>query len=251
MPPPIPSAAAIAALAPTGSLRAAINLSNFLLVTGTTGGGDPDGVSPDLARELARRLGVPCLLVPFASPGELADAVADDVWDVGNIGAEPQRAEHIAFTAAYCEIEATYLVPAGSPLASIADVDRDGVRIASSARAAYDLWLQRNLRHAALVHASGLDASFDLFVAEKLDALAGLRPRLATEHDRVPGSRVLEGRFMSVQQAVGTPRDRDPAGRSYLQAFVEDAKASGLVADLIARHGVDGLTVAGPATSAS
>ena len=238
-----PTAAAVAALAPGGTLRAAINLSNFLLVTGTTAAGAPDGVSPDLARELARRLEAEIELVPYPSPGELADAVATGAWDVGNIGAEPQRAEHIAFTAAYCEIEATYLVPPGSPLQTLADVDRPGVRIACSARAAYDLWLERNLRHAELVHAAGLDASDDLFVTCGLDALAGLRPRLEADRARLPGARVLDGRFTAVQQAIGTPRDRDPAGIAYLEAFVADAKASGLVAALIARHGATGLTV--------
>ena len=128
-----------AELAPTGVLRAGINLSNFLLVTGRSADGDPQGVSPDMAREIASRLGVPVRYVPFPKPGELADAATDDVWDVGLIGAEPARAERIAFTAAYVEIEATYLVPAGSALKTVADVDAEGVRIAVSARSAYDL----------------------------------------------------------------------------------------------------------------
>src|SRR5471032_2278409 len=132
----------IADLAPTGVLRAGINLSNFLLVTGKTPLGDPEGVSPGMAHAIAQRLGVPIKYVTFKSPGELADQAGKGVWDIGLIGAEPQRAETIAFTAAYAEIEATYLVPAGSPLKTIADVDKPGVRIAVNARSAYDLWLE-------------------------------------------------------------------------------------------------------------
>jgi polar amino acid transport system substrate-binding protein len=241
-----PSPAAITALAPTGALRAAINLSNFLLVTGRDEDGAPTGVSPDMARELARRLGVGIELVGYRSPGELADDAANDAWDIGNIGAEPARAEHIAFTAAYCEIECTYLVPAGSPITAIEEVDQPGRRIASAPRAAYDLWLERNLRHAELVRSQELGGSFELFVESGLDALAGLRPALLDQAARLPGSRVLDGCFSSVQQAMGTPRGRDEAGFTFLAAFVEDAKASGFVADRIAAHAVRGLSVAPP-----
>jgi polar amino acid transport system substrate-binding protein len=228
-------------LAPTGVLRAGINLSNFLLVTARAPNGDPQGIAPDMAGEIAARLGVPLKLIPYESPGKLADAVAD--WDVGLIGAEPARAEQIAFTAAYLEIEATYLVPAGSNLRSVEQVDRTGVRIAVAARSAYDLYLSRSLKHAELVHANGLDGSYELFVREKLDALAGLRPRLTQDVEKLPGARVLDGRFTAVQQAIGTPKAR-VASAAFLAAFVEEAKASGLVAQLIARHGVKGVNVA-------
>ena len=247
MPPlPAPSAAAVAALAPTDTLRAAINLSNFLLVTGKEANGDPDGVSPDMARALAARLGAGVELLRYKSPGELADDADSGRWDIGNIGAEPARATSIAFTAAYCEIECTYLVPPGSPLTSIADVDRAGVRIASAPRAAYDLWLERNIVHAELVRSAGLGGSFELFAEQGLDALAGLRPALVKDAQQMPGSLVLDGQFTAVQQAMGTPRGRDDAGFAYLAAFVEDAKASGFVADLIHKHGVVGLSVAPP-----
>ena len=236
-----------AELAPTGVLRAGINMSNFLLVTGETPEGDPDGVSPDMARAVAERLRVPVKLVPFRTPGELADAAVEDAWDIGNIGAEPERAKTIAFTAAYVEIEATYLVPAGSPIRRIEEVDREGVRIAVSARSAYDLWLSDNIRHAELVKAKGIDASFELFVNEGLEALAGLRPRLVDDVKKLPGARILEGRFTAVQQAIGTKPDR-PAGAAFLREFVEEAKASGFVAGLIEKHGVSGrLSVAPPA----
>jgi polar amino acid transport system substrate-binding protein len=236
----------IADLAPTGVLRAGINLSNFLLVTGKSAAGDPAGVAPDMAREIAARLGVPVKYVPYKTPGELADMAGKNAWDIGLIGAEPQRAAAIAFTAAYVEIEATYLVPAGSPLRSIADVDRAGVRIAVTGRSAYGLWLDRNIKHAKLVRSDTLDSAYEQFVQDKLDALAGLRPRLISDVSKLPGARILDGQFTAVQQAVGTARN-NAAGAAFLRDFVEEAKASGLVARLIQRHHVVGLTVAPPA----
>jgi polar amino acid transport system substrate-binding protein len=233
----------IAQLAPTGALRAGINLSNFLLVTGKSPNGDPEGVSPDIAAEVARRLGVPLKLVPFKSPGELADAAGKNIWDIGLIGAEPQRAEQIAFTAAYCEIEATYLVPADSRLKTAADVDAAGVRIAVTGRSAYGLWLDRNIKSAQLVRTDTIDSAYDKFMADKLDALAGLRPRLLTDQEKTPGSRIIDGKFTSVQQAVGTGR-KNEAAAAYLRGFVEEAKASGFVARLIDKHKVRGLSVA-------
>ena len=233
-------------LAPTGVLRAGINLSNFLLVTGKSATADPIGVAPDMAKEIAAKLGVPVVYVPFKTPGVLADAVADNVWDIGLIGAEPARAEKITFTAAYVEIEATYLVPPGSPIKSIADVDKPGVRIAVSARSAYDLWLVRNIKHATLVQTEGLGGAFNKFVDDKLDALAGLRPGLLGDVEKLPGGKILDGKFTAVQQAVGTPKANN-AGAKFLSDFVEEAKKSGLVAKLIERHRVVGLSVAPPA----
>jgi polar amino acid transport system substrate-binding protein len=234
-------------LAPAGTLRAGINMANALLVTGSTPEGDPDGVAPDMAREIAARLGVGVAFVPFPSPGELADAVGDDVWDIGMIGAELSRAETIAFTAAYVEIEATYLVPPRVPFTSVDEVDRPGVRIAVSGRSAYDLYLTRSLKHAELVRAKGVSGASELFLREGLNALAGLRPALLGEAENHPGFRVLDGYFTAVQQAVGT-RPGNRAGVAFLKGFVEEAKANGLVARLIDRHGVRGrLSVARPA----
>ncbi len=230
-------------LAPHGVLRAAINMSNFLLVTGTNPEGEPEGVSPDMAREIARRLGMPVRYLPYPKPGELADDAGQDKWDIGLIGAEPARAEKIAFTTAYVEIEATYLVPAGSPLQSLADVDKPGVRIAVTARAAYDLWLERNIQHATLVRSNSLDSAFDQFVADKLDALAGLKPRLMSDVQKLSGARILDGKFTAVQQALGTARG-NTAGAAFLQSFVDEVKASGFVAGLIEKHRVRGLSVA-------
>jgi polar amino acid transport system substrate-binding protein len=241
------SAQARAQLAPTGVLRAAINLSNFLLVTGKTDSGDPVGVSPDMARAVAERLGVPVAYVTFPNPGALADAAGENRWDIGNIGAEPERAKTIAFTKAYCEIEATYLVPAGSPLQSVDQVDATGLRIGVYGRSAYGLWLADHIRHAELVKTDSVDTSFDTFVTQGLDAMAGLRPRLITDVEKLPGARILAGQFTAVQQAIGTPGTRHE-GAAFLRDFVEEAKASGLVEQLIKKHGVEGkLTVAPPA----
>jgi len=235
-----------AELAPTGVLRAGINLSNFLLVTGRSANAEPVGVAPDMAREIAASLGVPVTYVPFKTPGELADQAGKNVWDIGLIGAEPQRAATIAFTAAYVEIEATYMVPPGSPIKSIAEVDKKGVRVAVSARSAYGLWLENNLKNATLVQVSGLDAAFNKFINDRLDVLAGLRPGLLKDVDKAPGLKILDGKFTAVQQAVGTAKP-NLAGAAYLADFVEKAKKSGLVGRLIERHNVKGLSVAPPA----
>jgi len=230
----------ISELADGGTLRAGINMGNPLLVTGTTSTGEPAGVAPDMARAIADQLGIAIYLVPFASPGEVADTVGSDTWDIAFIGAEPSRAETIAFSAAYVEIEATYLVPAGSLLGSVEDVDQPGVRIAVSERSAYDLYLARSLKHAELRRAKGLAGALDLFVSEKLDALAGLRPALnANAENDLPGARVMEGHFTTVPQAIGT-KPENTAIVAFLQAFVSEAKKSGLIARLIARHGVEG-----------
>lgn len=235
---------AVAELAPTGVLRVGINLANMLLVTGRAENGDPQGVAPDMAREIADTLGVALKYIPFDSPGETADGLTQGLTDICLIAAEPARAETIAFTNAYTEIEATYLVPAGSTLMSIADVDQAGVRIAVSARSAYDLYLDRTIQHAELVRAEGLKTTFEMFARDGLDALAGLRPALIKNAESVPGARILEGQFTSVQQAIGTQRE-NLAGAAFLANFVEEAKARGLVAELIDRHGVTGkLTVA-------
>jgi len=234
-----------AELAPSGTLRVGINTGNFLLVTP----GAPDaplrGVAPDLALELGRRVELPVALVRFETAGAMADAAARGAWDVAFLGAEPQRAGEIDFSPAYLEIPVTCLVPAGSPIASLADLDRDGVRIAVAEKSAYDLYLSRNLRHARLVRARGIDASYGLFVAERLEALGGLRPKLLDEVKKLPGARVLDGQLTAVQQSVGVPKGRDAAAR-YLRGFVEQIKASGLVAAAIARNGVEGVSVAPP-----
>lgn len=229
-------------MAPTGTLRVALNMINFLLISGKNPEGVPAGVAPDLARTIADRIGVPLQLIQYGSPGELADDADKNVWDIGLIGAEPVRAQKIDFSTAYVEIEATYLVPAGSTLKHASEVDRPGNRIAVSARSAYDLWLTRNIKQAQLLHAEGFEATFALFVEQKLEAMAALKPGLLGDVARLPGSRILEGNFTTVQQSIGVPKGR-LAAATYLQAFVDEIK-KGLVAQLIAKHNVKGLSVA-------
>ena len=237
-------------LAPSGRLRVGLNTQNFLLVTAHGPGIEPRGPAPDLARELGRRLNVPVDFVTFDSAGKLADGVRTGVWDVAFLGAEPQRAGEIAFTAAYLEIPATYLVPAGSPLHAIADVDRAGVRIAVADKSAYELYLTRTIKHATLVRAQGIEGSLEVFLAQKLEALSGLKPRLLMDVQQLPGARLLDGQFTAVQQAIGTPKARQ-TGAAFLRRFVEDVKAAGRVAEAIARNGVRGVSVAPPAAGPS
>jgi polar amino acid transport system substrate-binding protein len=226
-------------LAPTGVLRVGVNLGNFLLVTGKQTNGDPQGVSPDMGKAIAERLGLDLRYIPYASPAEVADAVVSGDWDIANIGAEPERAKTITFTTAYCEIEANYLVPAGSPIHSIDEVDRPGNRIAVYGRAAYGLWLRDHIQNAELVEADGMDSAVDAFLDQGLEVLAGLRARMVDDVERIPGSRILDGQFTAVQQAIGTHPDR-PQAAEFLQSFVNQAVNSGFVAELIERHGVSG-----------
>ena len=230
-------------LAPGGTLRAALNLSNFLLNSGLSTKGERLGVAPDLARAMAHELGVDVVFVPYPSPGEVADAADTGAWTVALIGADPLRARRIGFTAPYVEIESTYLVPPGSSLVTPEDVDQPGQTIAAFTGSAYELWLRRNLKHATLVAATNIEDSLNRCRDGRLSALAGLRSRLVMDRESWPGSRVLDTNFMKVQQAVGTQKD-NAAGLAYLQGFVEKVKAEGLVASLIARHKADGLSVA-------
>ncbi len=238
------SEAARAELAPGGKLRVGLNLSNFLLIRKQ----QPayEGPAPDLGRELARRLGVEVEFIGYENAGLVADAAKTEAWDLAFIGAEPARADVIAFTPAYVEIEATYLVPAGSPIRTLEDVDRPGVSIATTDRAAYTLYLERTIKQANLLKVPGQDETVARFAAGGIDVLAGLKPRLQQEVGRIAGSRLLEGRFTAIQQAMGTPKRRT-AAFDYLVAFGEEIKASGLVAELIQRHGSHGLTVAAQA----
>src|SRR5712691_6243106 len=230
-------------LAPTGKLRAGINYGNFILAKKDPSSGESGGVAIDLTRELGRRLSVPVEIVAYDSVATMVDAAKTGAWDIAFLGADPARAGEISFTAAYLEIEATYLVPAGSPLRSIEDVDREGVRVAAPARAAYELFLSRSLQRAQLVRAPNGDAAIELFTTGKVEALAGLRQGLVGLAEKHPGSRILDGQFFGVQQAVGVPKGRE-AGIQYLRGFVEEAKVSGLVARAIEKTGARGVSVA-------
>jgi polar amino acid transport system substrate-binding protein len=230
-------------LAPMGILHAAINFGNPILAVKDTTTGEPRGVSVDLARELARRLGVPLQLVTYTGAGRVVAALETGAWDVAFVAIDPARAVNISFTAAYVVIEGAYLVPQSSPIRTNADVDREGVRIVVGAGSAYDLFLSRNLAHATIVRAPTSPAVTDLFVAQRLEVAAGVKQQLESDARRIPGLRLLDGRFMVINQAMATPRGRD-AGAKYLGEFIEEMKASGFVARALVRHGIEGASVA-------
>ena len=230
-------------LVPTGTLRAAINYGNFILATKDQATGESRGVAVDLTQELSRRLGAPVEIVAYDSVAVMGDAAPTGVWDIAFLGSDPKREALMSFTAAYLEIEATYLVRGDSPLRTAAEVDRAGLKVAAPARANYELFLSRNLNHAKLVSTAGADAAFDLLATGQVDALAGLTQALHDRLPQLPGSRIVEGRFMGVQQSIAVPKGRD-AGLVFLRRVVEDAKASGLVARAIQRTGARGVSVA-------
>ena len=223
-------------LAPTGKLRAAINLGNSVLAQTDATTGQPKGITPDLARELGRRLGVPVELVTYDAAGKVFDAVKSGAWDIAFVAIEPVRAAEIEFSAPYVIIEGTYMVPRESPLKVIADVDRPGVRIAVGLKSAYDLYLTRTIKNATIVHASagGGKAMIDMFVNDKLEVAAGVKQPLLAYAKGHPEVRVMDGHFMEIQQAMGTPKGRT-AGAEYLRAFVEEMKAAGFVAEALKR----------------
>ena len=238
--PKVPDAAR-SELAPTGKLRAGMNLGNTLFTTKDAASGELRGVSVDVMRELASRLGVPVEFVVHATPGDVADASAAGTWDVAVLAIEQARAEKIAFSPAMTEIEATYVVQKNSPLQSVGQVDASGIRISAPEKAGYELYLTRTLRNATLVRTKSVQASIDLFNERRADALAGLKPALLESMGKIPDGRLLEGKFMTVNHGLGVPRER-PAAAEYLKAFVEEMKASGFVARSIERHGVQGLS---------
>ncbi len=234
-------------LAPSGKLRAAINLGNPILATRDPVTGEPRGVSVDLARELSKRVGVPVELIAFTSAGKVVEAIKDAQADIAFVAIDPVRGADMLQTAPYVVIEGAYLVRQDSPIRSNAEVDRPGIRIAVGNGSAYDLFLSREIKAASLVKAPTSPAVTDLFVAQKLEVAAGVRQQLEADAKRLPGLRLLDGRFMLIQQAMGVPKGREAAAR-YVSAFVEDMKASGFIAAALQRHGIEGASVA-PAQS--
>jgi polar amino acid transport system substrate-binding protein len=233
-------------LAPTGKMRVGINYGNPVLATKDAASGELRGVAVDLAQDLGRRVGVPVELVGFDSAGKMVGALKSGAWDIAFLAIDPGREGEISFTAPYIEIEGTYLVAPGSSLHSIADVDSKGVRIGLAAGAAYDLFLGRTLKHAELVRVPDPIAAFELLVAGKVEVLAGVKQTLIANAAKLPGARVLDGRFLAIGQALGIPKDRS-AGAIYLRQFIEDVKASGFVARAIDKAGVRGVAIAAKA----
>jgi polar amino acid transport system substrate-binding protein len=230
-------------LAPHGVLSAAVYLGNFLLVTGRSPSGEPTGIAPDICRAIAKRLGVEISLLGFNTQDEVVEAAVSGRCGISLLGSDPARAQKVTFTPAYVELEASYLVSANSPITELSQVDQPGVRIASFHKSAYDLWLQRNLKHASLVHADSVKASNELFVSNNLDALAGLKTGLVSASRDIPGSRVLDGQFTGIQQAIATEKTHLEA-IEFLNTCVHEFITSGLVADLIRQYQVQGLSVA-------
>ena len=234
-------------LAPTGVLCAAINLGNPVLARPGVDGGPPTGVSVDLAVALAQRVSVPLQLVVVDTAAKSVDVVTQQQADVGFFAIDPLRGAGIHFTAPYLVIEGSYLVREGSPLQANDEVDCAGHTVAVAAGSAYDLHLTRALKQATIVRAQGTPAVVPAFLDQGLDVAAGIRQPLQAEAAQRGGLRLLPGRFMLIQQAMGCPRPRGEAAAAALRDFVEEMKRDGFVADALARHGVAGATVAQPA----
>ncbi|WP_438859472.1 ABC transporter substrate-binding protein [Achromobacter spanius] len=234
----------LSAFAPTGTLRASINLGNPILANTDPATGQPGGVSVDLATELARRLDVKLDLVVFKSAGESVNAVATEQADVGFFAIDPLRGEQIAFTAPYVVIEGAYLVRQDSPVTAMEEVDRDGVRVVVGKGSAYDLYLTRELKQAEIFRAPTTPAVVDTFLQENLEVAAGVKQQLEADAARLGGLRLLDGHFMLIRQAMGVPKSRGDKASAYLAAFVEAMKKSGFVADALSRHKIQGAAVA-------
>ena len=226
-------------LAPKGYLRAAINLSNFLLVTGTDDQGNPEGVSPDLAKALANELNIEYKLIPFKRPGELADAVIDDVWDIGNIANESERAKSITFSHPYTLIESTFLVRESSKINSLQDVDKKDVRIAVAERSAYDLWLTENIKSAKLIRAKSIDLSFKIFEDNSYEVLAGLKPRLIDDLKNTKNCKILPGAFTFIKQCIGS-KPGNPEAEKFINNFIDKNTKNGFIESLLLKHNVLG-----------
>lgn len=234
----------VASFTPTGRLRASINLGNPILANRDPATGQPVGVSIDLAHALAQRLGVELELVVFDTAGKSVEAVKNEQADIGFFAVDPLRGQEISFTLPYVLIEGSYLVREASPLQRNEEVDQANVRVTVGLGSAYDLHLTRTLKQAHIVRAPSSPAVVDTFIAQKLEVAAGVTQQLQADAQRIPGLRLLPGRFMVIEQAMGTPKSRGQAAADSLRAFVEDMKASGFVADALKRHGIQGATVA-------
>lgn len=230
-------------LAPTGKLRVGLNFGNILLVTRGNAGADPSGLVVDIARELGTRIGIPVQFVSYDRPGLLADAAKANEWDIAFLAIEPARAEMIDFSPAYVEIDASYLVRKSSPLRLLTDVDKNGVSVAVSKGSAYDLFLTRSLKGARLLRTQLTDSAVAELRAGKVDAVAGIKQMLLKYAETGDDLRIIDERFLAVQQAMGTPRGREAAAK-YLASFVGDIKHSGFLANAMKKNDSRGLSIA-------
>jgi polar amino acid transport system substrate-binding protein len=233
--------------APTGTLRAAINLGNPILAN-QNADGQPYGISIDIATELASRLNVPLTLLVGHTAAQSVEAVTQETADFGFFAIDPIRGKGIAFTAPYVLIEGSYLVRNDSPLSANNQVDHAGNRIAVGKGSAYDLFLTREIKNAEIQRAPSSPTTVDFFLSEQLEVAAGVKQQLEMDAKRLPNLRLLPGRFMVIEQAMGLPKTRSPEAQAYLKQFVEDLKATDFVAQSMARHNIQGAAVA-PASS--
>ena len=230
--------------APSGELRVAINVGNPILARRHPETGEPEGVSIDLATQLAQRLGVPLRLVVFEAASKSVEAAAQGQADVGFFAIDPLRGAAIAFTAPYVLIEGAYLVKQDSPLQRNEEVDQAAHTIVVGQGSAYDLYLSPEIKQAQLVRSPTSPEVVSYFLAHGHDVAAGVKPQLEAELPRIPGLRMLPGRFMVISQAMGLPKTRGDEAAAYLHQFVEDMKSNGVVAGALARHRIEGATVA-------
>jgi polar amino acid transport system substrate-binding protein len=235
-------------LAPTGELRVAINVGNPILARRHPDTGAPEGVSIDLATQLAQRLGVPLKLVVFEAASKSVDAIGQGEADVGFFAIDPLRGAAIAFTAPYVLIEGAYLVKQDSPLHSNEEVDQASHTIVVGQGSAYDLYLSREIKQAQLVRSPTSPEVVRFFLEHGHEVAAGVKPQLEAELSRIPGLRMLPGHFMVISQAMGLPKNRGEQAAVNLHQFVEEMKSSGFVAEALARHRVEGATLAPLAT---
>ena len=226
-------------LAPTGVLRAGINLSNFLLVSGTAADGSPQGISPDIANLVASTLGLPCELICFDRPGKLADAVNQNIWDIGNIAFEAERAQTLDFSHPYVVIEANFLVRHDDNFLTNDDVDRAGIKIAVSERSAYDLWLTDHFSQAQIIRASSIQAAHDLFFEEKVDVLASLKPKLLEDIANHSGLRMIDPPFTAVKQSIGVAKGKADS-IAFINSLIAQSIENGWIAAQLEFHGMTG-----------
>ncbi|QTF91909.1 ABC transporter substrate-binding protein [Halomonas sp. BM-2019] len=232
------------AMAPQGVLRTTINLGNPILAGRDPETTRPHGISVDLATRIAERLGVELELLVFDSAGQAVAAVDAGQADMGFFARDPERGQGIDFTPPYVLIEGCYLVPDASPITDMTEVDRPGNRVVVGKGSAYDLFLSRAIQHAEIQRSSTSPAVVAYFLEHELEVAAGVKQQLEAGIEEYGGMRLLPGRFMTIEQAMGVPKGRDPLAREFLAAFIEEVKSEGVVAELMARHGIEGATVA-------
>ncbi|MDA9767679.1 ABC transporter substrate-binding protein [Candidatus Pelagibacter sp.] len=224
-------------LAPTGILRVGINMSNFLLINGKDSDGSPDGVSPDIGKKLARELNLKCKLVQFKKPGLLADAVNEDMWDIGNIACEKERSKTIDFTDPYVNIDANFIFRKKDNFKTNEDINLPKIKIAVLERSAYDLWLTENFKNVELIRVNTIEESHQLFREDKVNVLAGLKPKLIEEIKTNNDFKMINSPFTYIKQSIGIKKGT-PEILDFLNKFIKKIIKEGYVETLLKKHNV-------------